>query len=151
MCVPLATALKSLLWLFVRRKWGERREGCLHKLMWGDRLPHCAWVLHCLQCLQTGSCLKVSIFVSTGCGTCQIIIDASLESISYSTNTAAVSGICADRVGAKWGAEANLQDWLAETEEKCMWDDRGNEERERESCEMGEVLLCFKNWRRFVA
>lgn len=100
MCVHVS-ALKTLLWSFFRRKWGERWEGCLHKLMWGDRLPHCAWVPHCLQCLQTGSCLKASIFVSTGCGDCQIIIDASLESIRYSTNTVTVLGICGDRVGAK--------------------------------------------------
>lgn len=62
-------------------------------LMWGDNLPHTARVLCFFQCLRFRGCLRVSSFVSTGCKACQIIIDASLESISYSTNKATLAEI----------------------------------------------------------
>lgn len=122
---------KILISSFLKRKWRRRWEGgsrrlfywiTLHKLMWGDNLPHCAWVLCCRQCLGIGSCLEVSISVSTGCRACQIIIDASLESISYSTNKADVSGICTYQSDKTW---SRGKPWgVTFTGEKCTQDDR---------------------------
>lgn len=96
-----ATVLKHLNIIFhweeVEEEVGGKREEVtllvLHKLMWGDNLPHAAWVLCFLQCLRFGSCLGESIFVSAGYKACQIIIDASLESISYSTNNSTLAEI----------------------------------------------------------
>lgn len=105
--------------------------------MWGDNLPHAAGVRRFRRCLRLGSCLGVSIFVSTGCKACQIITDASLESISYSTNEGTLAEIYtyqSDKTRNRrkpWG--------LAATGEKCMQDDRWNEQ---EACEMGEACLC---------
>lgn len=64
--------------------------------MWGDNLPHAA----CFpQCLRLGRCLEVSTSVSNGCKTCQIIIDASLKSISDSANKATLAEVCTYQSG----------------------------------------------------
>lgn len=104
--------------------------------MWGDNLPHAAWVLCFLQCLGFGSCLGVSIFVATGCKACQIIIDASLESISDSTSKTTLAEIYTYQSDKT--SNRRKPGGLAATGEKCTQDDRWNEQ---EACEMGEVCL----------
>lgn len=108
--------------------------------MWGDNLPHCAWVLCCLQCLRIGSCLEVCIFVSTGCRSCQIIIDASLESISCSTNKATVSGDLHVSVRQNTEQRQTLRTDLHWGKVHAGWQMNMG----RESWETGEVLLCVE-------
>lgn len=108
--------------------------------MWGDILPHITSALSFHQSLRFASCLRQNISVSTGCKACQIIIDASLGSISYSTNKATL----ADR-NKPWGLTVNV--------EKCMQDDRRGKQEDSDLWKGWGVSVCLcvcVTWVRFV-